>query len=77
MEVTIIDFILVNLTSYLLGIATGLLICCKYKDNITRSKSYDNLKQFNHQTQVVQPKWESPILASAPPPSNPVKLTIE
>ena len=72
MDTTILDFVLINITSYLLGISTGLIICCKYKDKIMmRSKSLDDIatgRQYNPQADVIQ--------ASAPP-SNPVKLTIE
>ena len=80
-DISLLDFVLLNITSYLFGIATGLIICCKYKDRevlaIMRSRSIDNLKQYNHQKTTAQPNWDSPVLASAPPPHNPVKLTIE
>ena len=71
-----------SMVGFALGIATGLTICCKYKDSIMKSRSSDNFlnMEMNHQMQVTQPKWESPILASAPPPPNaptPLKLTIE
>jgi hypothetical protein len=76
MLISVLDIILLNITSYLFGIATGLIICCKYKDAITRSRSVEDFKKYNHQNQTNQPNWESPVLASAPPPYNPVKLTI-
>ena len=37
-----------------------------------RSRSRDNLNQTNNQLPQV-----TPVLASAPPPSNPVKITLE
>lgn len=77
-DISVLDFVLLNITSYLLGIASGLIVCCKYKDNIMRSKSFDNLKQYNHQNLVYPP--QAPVIqASAPPPHNPnpLKLTIE
>jgi hypothetical protein len=79
-DISVLDFVLLNITSYLLGIATGLIVCCKYKDNIMRSKSFDNLKQFNHQNLIYPPTAQvSPVIqASAPPHNpNPIKLTIE
>jgi hypothetical protein len=78
-DISVLDFVLLNVCSYLLGIATGLTICCKYRDQIMRSRSFDNLKQYNHQNVVTQPTWDSPVLASAPPPTapNPIKLTID
>ena len=75
MEISLLDMILLNAMSYLFGTLTGLLVCCKYKDTITKSRSIDNLKLYNQfpnpNNQVIQ--------ASAPPPPsiNPVKLTIE
>ena len=79
-DITLLDLVLLNITSYLFGISTGLLICCKYNNNIMRLRSIDNLKQYNHQKAVNQPNWDSPVIqASAPPPiqPNPLKLTIE
>jgi hypothetical protein len=78
MEITHLDFILFMIISYGLGVLTGLSFCAKYRDTfLTRSKSSDNLKQYNHHKETAQPNWDSPVLASAPPPHNPVKLTIE
>ena len=84
MDLSVLDFILLNITSYLLGIGTGLSICCKYKDTIMKSRSTEALHNIvndglNHQRQVIQqPNWDSPVMASAPPPEKvPVKLTIQ
>ena len=73
MLITTLDFILINCLSYITGIGSGVLILCKYKDNfMIRSRSRDNLNQTNNQLPNV-----TPVLASAPPPSNPVKITLE
>ena len=32
MEISYLDFILINLLSYITGLGTGLIICCKHKD---------------------------------------------
>ena len=34
MEVTGLDFILINILSYVAGVATGLIVCCKNKDKL-------------------------------------------
>jgi len=84
MIISTLDIILFNICSYLFGIATGLTICCKYKDSIMKSKSHDNIRNLvndtmNHQNIIYPPQAVvSPILASAPTPEKlPVKLTIE
>ena len=33
-EVTGLDFILINILSYVAGVATGLIVCCKNKDKL-------------------------------------------
>jgi len=78
MEISLFDIILINTTSYLLGIASGLLFCCKYKDRITRSRSMENLSRYNNNPTIYPPE-SNIVVASAPPPlaHNPVKLTIE
>ena len=75
MDITELDFILFLIISYGVGLSSGLCYCVKYRNAfLTRSKSFENL---NHHQVVKQPNWDSPVLASAPPPHNPVKLTIE
>jgi hypothetical protein len=78
MDITDFDIVLMMIISYGLGILSGLTFCAKYRNIfLTRSRSVDNLKQLNHHQETAQPNWNSPVLASAPPPHNPVKLTIE
>ena len=63
------DILLLNLISYMGGIFTGLVVCCKYKDKIMiKSKSRENITEpiYNH---------SPPLMASAPP-MNPTKITI-
>ena len=44
MDISILDFMLFNILSYSLGIATGLGICCKHKDKfMTRSRSLETI----------------------------------
>jgi hypothetical protein len=79
MEVTILDFVLINCIAYIGGIGTGVLICCQYKDNfMIRSRSRDNLSQTNNLTLPNTMLTSSPaIMASAPPSHNPIKITLE
>ena len=67
MNLNILDFVLLNITSYLLGIATGLSICCKHKDTfMQRSRSVEHMSQLNHQNTIYPP--QAPVIqASAPP----------
>jgi hypothetical protein len=60
MDISVIEFILVNAISYFLGVATGLVICCQNKETfLQRSRSVDNLQQFNHQV-LAQPMASAP-----------------
>ena len=60
MDISGLDFVLINIISYVSGLATGLIICCKNKDKIlVKSRSLDNISS-NH--------YDPPIVASAPPP---------
>ena len=78
-DISILDFVLLNITSFLLGVASGLTICCQYKDKIMRSKSFENLRQYNHQT-ITQPPIDVIATSAGPPPpasAPPIKLTIQ
>ena len=44
MEITILDFCLINLLSYLAGLGTGMVVCCKNKDKFfVKSRSTDDI----------------------------------
>jgi hypothetical protein len=79
MDISVLDIVLINITTYLLGVGSGLLFCCKYKDRITRSRSMDNISRYNNNPTIYPPENTATVVAaSAPPPSqNSVKLTIE
>ena len=67
MNITILDFLLINCLSYVGGVATGLIICCKYKDKILiKSRSRDNLSTIDRIQNTNQLPYTSPVLASAP-----------
>mgnify|MGYP001221871767 CR=1 FL=1 len=75
MEITGLDFFLINFVSFIFGAGTGLIICCKHKDKLfIKSRSMDNLSQ-----QQQLPPFSPPVMASAPTPDNkqPVKITVE
>ena len=86
MEITGFDFVLINLLSYVAGVATGLIICCKNKDKLlVKSRSLENLSLQQQQQQQQQhmdrppshvPYSTPPIVASAPV-EKPVKITVE
>jgi hypothetical protein len=62
MDISILEFIMVNAFSYMCGVATGLVICCQNKETfLQRQASVENLSQYEYSHQVqAQP------LASAP-----------
>ena len=84
MEITSLDFILINLLSYVAGVATGLIVCCKNKDKLlvkSRSLEQLSLQQMNSERMNSQqqqtPYSTAPVVASAPLPDKPVKITVE
>ena len=59
MDISGLDFILINIISYVAGVATGLIICCKNKDKfLIKSRSLENLSKQ---------QYNPPVVASAPP----------
>ena len=66
MDISILDFTLINLLSYLFGVGTGLIICCKNKDKfLVKSRSLDNISSQLYKTnQQVTPS--ATVVASAP-----------
>ena len=77
MEVTGLDFVLINILSYVAGVATGLIVCCKNKDKLlvkSRSLEQLSLQQMNSQQ---TPYSTPPVVASTPLPDKPVKITVE
>ena len=79
MEITGLDFFLINFISYVVGVATGLIICCKNKDKLlVKSRSLENISRQ---------QYNPPVVASAPPataipvqtsnPSQVTKITVE
>ena len=83
MEVTGLDFVLINILSYVAGVATGLIVCCKNKDKLlvkSRSLEQLSLQQMNSEqmnSQQTPYSTPPPVVASAPLPDKPVKITVE
>ena len=88
MEINTFDIILINIISYMGGIFTGLLFCCKYKDRLLiKSKSRDNLSTVVNPNNLLQPhpppppvvpSYNSPpLVASAPFPPQAREITIK
>ena len=76
MDISYLDFFLINFVSYIFGLGTGLIICCKNKDKLlVKSRSLENISQQQREHQL---PYTSPVLASAPPPDKtPVKIILE
>ena len=93
MDISGLDFVLINIISYVCGLATGLIICCKNKDKLlVKSRSLDNLslqqRQQNHihhppsqqYNQPIESQYTTPPLIASAPASiekSPVKITLE
>ena len=79
MEISGLDIVLINVLSYVAGVATGLIICCKNKDKLlVKSRSLDNLSiQQMDRPPSQAPYSTPPIMASAPPVEKPVKITLQ
>ena len=80
MEITGFDFVLINLLSYVAGVATGLIICCKNKDKLlVKSRSLENLSL--QQQQMDRPPshvpYSTPPIVASAPVEKPVKITLE
>ena len=59
MDISGLDFVLINIITYVCGVATGLIICCKNKDKLlVKSRSLDNISSQ---------QYNPPVVASAPP----------
>ena len=70
LEFTILDFILISSTLYLLGVLTGLTICCKnkYLEFSERERTIEDMSRMNHQNTLHPSATEAHVMAlpSAP-----------
>jgi hypothetical protein len=68
MYVPVVEFVLVNVVSYLCGVGTGLSVCCKYKEKfMSRARSHDNLSSYNHHQNVVPAMPSAPLAEQVAP----------
>ena len=64
LEVSVLDYALTNILSFLAGVFLGLGVCACHKERfMQRARSIDNLEQYNHHNRIPEPAI---ILASAP-----------
>lgn len=87
MEFSILDFILINFVSYVLGLGSGLIICTKYKEKyLLKMGNHDNLygnTQYlqSHMITSTGPPISAPeLVASAPVIEQnkpPLKITVQ
>ena len=74
LEFTIFDFVLISSTVYLLGLLTGLSICCKHKDVfLQRERSVEDLSRLNHQHTIYPP--EAQVICPSAPTFTEIKLS--
>ena len=53
LEFSELDFVLISTTMYLLGLLTGLVVCCKNKETfLQRAKSTEDISKYNQKEYV-------------------------
>ena len=85
MEITPLDFALFNLLSYLLGVGTGLIVCCKNKDKLmVKSRSIDSINGIyreqsnsNRTTNIVPSAPPATAIQAQPIQPQVTKITLE
>lgn len=81
MEISALDFFLINVLSYIGGLGTGLIVCCRHKDKFfggseSTERGLDNIQV----TQPYSPPPQADVIGTAPPvePVNKgVRITLE
>ena len=68
MEISGLDFFLINVLSYIAGLSTGLLVCCKHKEKFFGRSENQERELDVFQTQPYSPPPQAAVMASAPPP---------
>lgn len=78
MELTVLDFILINILSYLGGLGTGLIVCCKHKEKFLNPTNRES--DHFQLSQPYTPPPQADVIASAPPPeqvNKGLRITLE
>lgn len=75
MEISGLDFFLINIISYITGLGTGLIVCCKHKDKFMSNGE----RESDHFQPYSPPPHSEVITASAPPEqvNKGVRITLE
>ena len=81
MEISALDFFLINVLSYIAGLGSGLLVCCRHKDKFfggseSTERGLDNIQV----TQPYSPPPQADVIATAPPTetvNKGVRITLE
>ena len=78
MEISALDFFLINLLSYIGGLGTGLIVCCRHKDKFFggSERELDNVQV----TQPYSPPPQAEVVASSTPVeqvNKGVRITLE
>ena len=64
LELSVIDYVLSNILSFVAGVFVGLSVCACHKDLfMQRERSVEDFSRFNHVNRMTEP---SVIMASAP-----------
>ena len=80
MEISALDFCLINLLSYIGGLGTGLLVCCRHKEKFFGSGESTERELDNIQvTQPYSPPPQADVIATAPTETvnKGVRITLE
>ena len=67
MEISGLDFFLINVLSYITGLSTGLLVCCKHKEKFFGRSENQERELDGFQTQPYSPPPQAEVIATAPP----------
>ena len=67
MEISGLDFFLINVLSYIAGLSTGLLLCCKHKEKFFGRSENQERELDGFQTQPYSPPPQAEVIATAPP----------
>ena len=78
MEISGLDFFLINVLSYVAGEATGLIVCCKNKDKLlVNSRSLENISLQQMDRPPSQAPYSPPPIVASAPVEKPVKIILE
>ena len=67
MEISALDFFLINVLSYIAGLSTGLLVCCKHKEKFFGRSDHQEREMDEFQAQPYSPPPQAEVIATAPP----------